>query len=113
MLTPNVRLGQESSLRDIESYVRFCYPGHTFCFQNKSEEVVSERHELLPRSKSALWPQCVLRPFSTRNGGMNVIALTFTDGPEQDAVRDKEKGRGLMWPDTFSEERILLLPPGA
>ncbi|KDR73404.1 hypothetical protein GALMADRAFT_142500 [Galerina marginata CBS 339.88] len=29
----------------------------------------------------------------------------------QDKVRDKEQGRGLLYPDTFSEERLLFLPP--
>ncbi|TFK61199.1 heme peroxidase [Pluteus cervinus] len=31
----------------------------------------------------------------------------------QDQVRDKESGRGLLYPDTFSEERLLFLPPTA
>ncbi|KAJ7584626.1 heme peroxidase [Mycena floridula] len=31
----------------------------------------------------------------------------------QDLVRDKAQGRGLLYPDTFSEERLLLLPPAA
>jgi hypothetical protein len=29
----------------------------------------------------------------------------------QDLVRDKSAGRGLLYPDTFSEERLLFLPP--
>ncbi|KAG6915284.1 hypothetical protein DXG01_012306 [Tephrocybe rancida] len=29
----------------------------------------------------------------------------------QDKVRDKASGRGLLFPDTFSEERLLFLPP--
>ncbi|KDR69074.1 hypothetical protein GALMADRAFT_933805 [Galerina marginata CBS 339.88] len=29
----------------------------------------------------------------------------------QDKVRDKAQGRGLLYPDTFSEERLLFLPP--
>ncbi|GLB40814.1 putative heme peroxidase [Lyophyllum shimeji] len=29
----------------------------------------------------------------------------------QDKVRDKAAGRGLLYPDTFSEERLLFLPP--
>ncbi|KAG6916402.1 hypothetical protein DXG01_006982 [Tephrocybe rancida] len=29
----------------------------------------------------------------------------------QDKVRDKASGRGLLYPDTFSEERLLFLPP--
>ncbi|KAG5636742.1 hypothetical protein H0H81_007000 [Sphagnurus paluster] len=31
----------------------------------------------------------------------------------QDAVRDKDAGRGLLYPDTFSEERLLFLPPAS
>ncbi|TFK63858.1 heme peroxidase [Pluteus cervinus] len=31
----------------------------------------------------------------------------------QDQVRDKESGKGLLYPDTFSEERLLFLPPTA
>ncbi|KAJ3993518.1 heme peroxidase [Lentinula boryana] len=31
----------------------------------------------------------------------------------QDLVRDKAAGRGLLYPDTFSEERLLFLPPAA
>ena len=33
------------------------------------------------------------------------------DQAAQDKVRDKAKGRGLLYPDTFSEERLLFLPP--
>lgn len=31
----------------------------------------------------------------------------------QDTVRNKTLGRGLLYPDTFSEERLLFLPPAA
>ncbi|KAJ6607611.1 heme peroxidase [Mycena sp. CBHHK59/15] len=31
----------------------------------------------------------------------------------QDLVRDKPAGRGLLFPDTFSEERLIFLPPAA
>ncbi|KAG6847554.1 hypothetical protein H0H93_007410, partial [Arthromyces matolae] len=31
----------------------------------------------------------------------------------QDKVRDKASGRGLLFPDAFSEERLLFLPPAA
>ncbi|KAJ6549816.1 heme peroxidase [Mycena capillaripes] len=31
----------------------------------------------------------------------------------QDLVRDKKQGRGLLFPDTFSEERLSFLPPAA
>ncbi|KAL0061354.1 hypothetical protein AAF712_011812 [Marasmius tenuissimus] len=31
----------------------------------------------------------------------------------QDQIRDKASGKGLLYPDTFSEERLLFLPPCA
>jgi linoleate 10R-lipoxygenase len=31
----------------------------------------------------------------------------------QDKVRDKAAGRGLLYPDTFSEERLTFLPPAS
>ncbi|KAF9039702.1 heme peroxidase [Hymenopellis radicata] len=31
----------------------------------------------------------------------------------QDLVRNKGEGRGLLYPDTFSEERLIFLPPAA
>ena len=31
----------------------------------------------------------------------------------QDTVRQKSLGRGLLYPDTFAEERLLFLPPAA
>ena len=36
-----------------------------------------------------------------------------SDQQTQDQVRDKSAGRGLLYPDTFSEERLLFLPPAA
>ena len=36
-----------------------------------------------------------------------------SDQQTQDLVRDKAAGRGLLYPDTFSEERLLFLPPAA
>ncbi|KJA20426.1 hypothetical protein HYPSUDRAFT_166972 [Hypholoma sublateritium FD-334 SS-4] len=32
---------------------------------------------------------------------------------QQDKVRDRAQGRGLLYPDTFSEDRLLFLPPAA
>ncbi|KAG6817060.1 hypothetical protein H0H87_000238 [Tephrocybe sp. NHM501043] len=32
---------------------------------------------------------------------------------EQDKVRDRASGRGLLYPDTFSDERLTFLPPAA
>jgi hypothetical protein len=42
--------------------------------------------------------------------------LTFHRCPDQDAqdlVRDRLPGRGLIYKDTFSEERVIFLPPAA
>jgi hypothetical protein len=32
---------------------------------------------------------------------------------DQDKVRDKASGRGLLYPDTFFEERLIFVPPAA
>lgn len=34
----------------------------------------------------------------------------WLDQAAQNKVRDKASGRGLLYPDTFSEERLLFLP---
>ncbi|KAG5636744.1 hypothetical protein H0H81_007002 [Sphagnurus paluster] len=40
------------------------------------------------------------------------LSPLYGDNQEaQDKVRDKASGRGLLYPDTFSEERLLFLPP--
>ena len=39
--------------------------------------------------------------------------MTQSDQQTQDLVRNKAAGRGLLYPDTFSEERLLFLPPAA
>ena len=36
-----------------------------------------------------------------------------TNQTEQDLVRDKKQGRGLLYPDTFAEDRLQFLPPAA
>lgn len=36
-----------------------------------------------------------------------------SDQNAQDLVRNKAAGRGLLYPDTFSEERLLFVPPAA
>jgi len=33
-----------------------------------------------------------------------------TDEADQNKLRDTTAGRGLLYPDTFSEERLLFLP---
>ncbi len=32
---------------------------------------------------------------------------------QQDLVRDKNSGRGLLYPDAFAEDRLVLVPPAA
>ena len=41
------------------------------------------------------------------------ISLYVVDQAAQDKVRNKAAGRGLLYPDTFSEDRLTFLPPGA
>ncbi|KAF9492298.1 heme peroxidase [Pleurotus eryngii] len=38
------------------------------------------------------------------------LSLVY-DQADQDKVRDKDQGRGLLYPDTFHEERLIFLPP--
>ena len=44
--------------------------------------------------------------------GLHYLGLysLFADQAAQDKVRDKAQGRGLLYPDTFSEERLGFLP---
>ncbi|KAF8878552.1 heme peroxidase [Infundibulicybe gibba] len=44
---------------------------------------------------------------------LDLSPLYGYDQASQDQVRDKASGRGLLYPDTFSEERLLFLPPAA
>jgi len=41
------------------------------------------------------------------------LTVNSTDQAAQDLVRDKVSGRGLLYSDTFSEERLTFLPPTA
>ena len=50
---------------------------------------------------------CTHRLFSVR------LTVDSADQAAQDLVRDKVSGRGLLHPDTFSEERLTFLPPTA
>lgn len=43
----------------------------------------------------------------------NFNFTVFTDQATQDLVRNKAEGRGLLYPDSFSEERLIFLPPAA
>ncbi|KAG5638611.1 hypothetical protein H0H81_011501 [Sphagnurus paluster] len=38
------------------------------------------------------------------------ISVPYTPIADQDQVRDKSAGRGLLFPDTFREERLLFAP---
>jgi linoleate 10R-lipoxygenase len=42
-----------------------------------------------------------------------MLTVDSKDQAAQDLVRDKASGRGLLYPDTFSEERLTFLPPAA
>ncbi|KAL5536114.1 hypothetical protein ACEPAF_4219 [Sanghuangporus sanghuang] len=44
---------------------------------------------------------------------LDLSPLYGFDQLTQDQVRDKEKGRGLLYPDTFSEDRLGFVPPAA
>ncbi|KAK0466057.1 heme peroxidase [Desarmillaria tabescens] len=52
----------------------------------------------------------------TRNNTSSYLDLSPLYGynqATQDQVRDKTKGRGLLYPDTFSEERLIFTPSAA
>ena len=50
----------------------------------------------------------------TKNNTSSYLDLSIlygTNQKEQDAVRDKDQGRGLLYPDAFSEDRLIFVPP--
>ncbi|TBU62473.1 heme peroxidase [Dichomitus squalens] len=52
----------------------------------------------------------------TKNNTSSYLDLSIlygTNQKEQDSVRDKEQGRGLLYPDAFAEERLIFVPPAA
>ncbi|KAI0673867.1 heme peroxidase [Trametes maxima] len=52
----------------------------------------------------------------TKNNTTSYLDLSIlygTNQAEQDAVRDKAQGRGLLYPDAFSEDRLIFVPPAA
>lgn len=52
----------------------------------------------------------------TKNNTSSYFDLSIlygVDQTQQDAVRNKEAGRGLLWPDAFAEDRLILVPPAA
>ena len=44
---------------------------------------------------------------------LDLSPLYGTNQAEQDLVRNKEAGRGLLWNDAFAEDRLVLVPPAA
>lgn len=52
----------------------------------------------------------------TKNNTSSYLDLSILYGinqEQQDLVRNKEVGRGLLWPDAFAEDRLILVPPAA
>ena len=41
------------------------------------------------------------------------LSSPYTDKVAQDLVRDNKSGRGLLYPDTYAEYRLMFLPPAA
>lgn len=44
---------------------------------------------------------------------LDLSVLYGTNQDQQDLVRDKAKGLGLLHPDAFAEDRLVLVPPAA
>ena len=44
---------------------------------------------------------------------LDLSILYGTSQAEQDAVRDKAQGKGLLYPDAFAEGRLIFVPPAA
>lgn len=44
---------------------------------------------------------------------LDLSPLYGTNQAEQNLVRNKEPGRGLLWNDAFAEDRLILVPPAA
>lgn len=44
---------------------------------------------------------------------LDLSPLYGTNQAEQDLVRNKEEGRGLLYNDAFAEDRLVLVPPAA
>ncbi|KAF7300900.1 Heme peroxidase [Mycena kentingensis (nom. inval.)] len=50
---------------------------------------------------------------NTTSSYLDLSPLYGVDQAAQDQVRNKQEGRGLLYPDTFSEDRLSFLPPAA
>lgn len=44
---------------------------------------------------------------------LDLSPLYGDNDADLERIRDKSKGRGLLYPDTFSEERLIFMPPAA
>lgn len=44
---------------------------------------------------------------------LDLSPLYGTNLSEQNMVRNKAEGRGLLWNDAFAEDRLVLVPPAA
>ncbi len=44
---------------------------------------------------------------------LDLSILYGTNQKEQDTVRDKDQGRGLLYPDAFAEDRLIFVPPAS
>ena len=52
----------------------------------------------------------------TKNNTSSYLDLSILYGinqDQQDMVRNKAAGAGLLWPDSFAEDRLILVPPAA
>lgn len=52
----------------------------------------------------------------TKNNTSSYLDLSVLYGINQDQqnmVRNKESGMGLLWPDSFAEDRLILVPPSS
>ncbi|PIL31281.1 cytochrome P450 [Ganoderma sinense ZZ0214-1] len=52
----------------------------------------------------------------TKNNTSSYLDLSIlygTNQKEQDTVRDKAQGRGLLYPDAFAEDRLIFVPPAS
>jgi len=65
----------------------------------------------MPALISTLVQYMVIVSFSSSLTSKTRVYPPILDQEAQDKVRDKAQGRGLLYPDTFSEERLLFLPP--
>ena len=87
-----------------------CNPRHPLHIHDGPQRLLQEQHKLIPRPQPSLRSQCVSPPYHVK---YPPHTSHITDQCAQDLVRDKKSGRGLLWPDTFSEDRLIFLPPAA